>query len=123
MGLIPRIETLDDGLFAASWALHQRARASGQHEVAYHALASAMHAADDSGNTEQVEAVRRRADEEQHRIDADQPTHRLATPQSGRGVNSHQTPLYAILVRTAAAMTARLAGAGAVKRAQEQQRP
>lgn len=48
-------------------------------EVAYHALAAALHSACDTGDRERLHDVRRLATEQRDWIDANQPEHRLSS--------------------------------------------
>ena len=88
--------------------LSGEAHGAGLHEVAYHALSAAMHAAESAGNTGAVAAVGREARKQINWIDAHAPAHRLSTKSSKR----HDHPgVYAMLERQAE-MIARLMGRG-----------
>ncbi|HEU4700425.1 MAG TPA: hypothetical protein VFS40_14670 [Gemmatimonadales bacterium] len=121
-----RTPATTDELYALAWSLHERARAAGRLEVAYHALAAALHAAEDGADNERIEAVGVRARQEQERIDRELPGHWLATAvQAGREVHdgTHHTPLYTMLARTAAAARARAAADSVVRRAEQRRHP
>lgn len=114
-----------DELYALAWSLHERARAAGRHEVAYHALAAALHAAEDVSDHQRITAVAERAQQEQERIDRELPGHRFATAtQVAREARdgTHHTPLYTMLARTAVAARARAAATSALARAERRRR-
>ena len=76
----------------------REAHARGQHAVAYHALAAAMHAADDESNREQLSAIEREAKRQIDWIDEHADQDRLST----RSASTHNHPgVYTLLVRTA----------------------
>ena len=75
------------------------AHGNGQHEVAYHALVAAMHAADDGADAARLREVEREAEAQIAWIDRHAPGHRLSTHSAGR----HGHPgVYAMLARQAA---------------------
>lgn len=85
---------LFDQLFAASRDAH----ANGQHEVAYHALIAAMHAAQDAKDVEGARAVAKEAQAQIEWIDRHAPGHRLSTESAAR----HNHPgVYVMLTRQA----------------------
>jgi hypothetical protein len=92
--------TLYDRLLGVS----REAHGAGLHEVAYHALSAALHAAESAGDRGAVAAIAREAREQIDWIDANAPAHRLSTASAKR----HDHPgVYAMLGRQAA-MLARL---------------
>ena len=85
-------------LFDQLFALSQEAHTLGQHEVAYHALTAAMHAAQDSQNVAGLRGVVKEAQRQIASIDANTPAQRLSTTSAGR----HNHPgVYAMLARQA----------------------
>src|SRR5215216_5343350 len=81
-------------LFERLLAESREAHACGQHEVAYHALTAAMHAADDAADVAAHEA----AAQLEH-IDVHAPEHRLSTRSAAR----HAHPgVYTLLTRQSA---------------------
>jgi hypothetical protein len=85
-----------DALIDASREAHAR----GQHAVAYHALAAAMHAADDQSNGEQLGEVEREAKRQLDWIDEYAHHDRLST----RSASTRSHPgVYTLLARTAGA--------------------
>ena len=66
-------------LQAASLALFEAARNADQHEVAYHALAAALHAAEALDDAASCAEVERLANESRLRIDDEEPGHKLST--------------------------------------------
>jgi hypothetical protein len=92
-------ETATASLFDRLFALSREAHALGQHEVAYHALTAAMHAADDAADAAALERVGREAEAQIAAIDRTEPAHRLST----RSASHHGHPgVYVMLVRQAA---------------------
>jgi hypothetical protein len=88
-------EAATASLFDRLFALSREAHALGQHEVAYHALTAAMHAADAAA----LERVGREAEAQIAAIDRTEPAHRLST----RSASHHGHPgVYVMLVRQAA---------------------
>lgn len=83
--------------------LSRAAHAARQHEVAYHALAAALHAADDGGDVHALAEVIREAEAQIGRIDRETPEHRLSTTSAGR---HEHAGVYAMLVRQAHAHVA-----------------
>ena len=69
----------------------------GHHEVAYHLLAAALHAAEITGDTSRIEAIVHLAVEQGAAVD-DQIDHPLATGNARKRGN---TPLYESLAGTA----------------------
>ena len=87
-------------LFEQLLAASRDAHARQQHEVAYHALTAAMHAADDAGDVSALAEVAREAEAQIAWIDRHAPTHRL----SSNSARAHNHPgVYAMLVRQTAA--------------------
>ena len=87
-------------LFGRLLAMSRTAHARGQHAVAYHALAAAMHAADDAGDLDALAEVGREAAAQIAWIDRFEPEIRLSTSSARR----HDHPgVYAMLGRQAAA--------------------
>lgn len=88
----------DDDLFARALDLSRQAHRGRRHEVAFHALTAALHAAHDARDTEALRVVAAEAAEQIGWIDAHDPAHRLSTRSAGQ----HQHPgVYTLLVRQA----------------------
>jgi len=86
------VTSLSDRLLHAS----REAHALGHHEVAYHALTAAMHAADIASDVRALTVIRREAEAQIAAIDRADPMHRLSTKSAAR----HSHPgVYAMLVR------------------------
>jgi hypothetical protein len=66
-------------LRASAFDLFNAARAARQHEVAYHALAAALHAAESLADRETCRLVEQCADECLQWIDTHAPRHRLSS--------------------------------------------
>ena len=81
-------------------ALSREAHARGHHEAAYHALAAAMHAADDAADRRALAEVGREAEAQIAWIDQHEPAHRLSTRAAG---GRNHPGVYAMLVRQTAA--------------------
>jgi hypothetical protein len=78
----------------------REAHARGQHAVAYHALAAAMHAADDQSNGDQLGEIEREANRQLGWIDEYAHDDRLST----RSASTRNHPgMYVLLARTASA--------------------
>ena len=78
----------------------REAHARGQHAVAYHALAAAMHAADDQNDREQLGEIEREAQRQLDWIDEHAHHDRLST----RSASTRKHPgVYTLLARTASA--------------------
>ena len=87
-------------LFDRLLVLSREAHARGQHEVAYHALTAAMHAADDARDVRALAELGREAESQIAWIDRNAREHRLSTTSAAR----HQHPgVYAMLARQIAA--------------------
>jgi hypothetical protein len=83
--------------------ISREAHAHRQHEVAYHALTAAMHAADDVGDAQALAEVEREARAQIDWIDHNVPDNRLSTASASK----HQHPgVFALLARQAAAHVA-----------------
>lgn len=81
-------------------AINRQAFALSHFEVAYHALAGALHCAVDEGDRERMRDVQAIAGRQRDWIDQFQPEHRLSTSSAkARGQNS----MFAMLERQAAA--------------------
>jgi hypothetical protein len=68
--------------FAQLMRTNSEAFDAGRYEVAYHALMAALHAAQDASDVEHLRAVERTAEQQQDRIDADAPSHRLSSHEA-----------------------------------------
>ena len=66
-------------LQAAALALFESARNADEHEVAYHALAAALHAAEGLDDAAACAEIERLANECRNRIDHDEPGHKLSS--------------------------------------------
>jgi hypothetical protein len=103
-----------DGLVQRLFSISQDAHARRQHEVAYHTLTAALHAAQNAHDVSGAKAVFREAREQIAWIDINAPEHRLSTNSAGR----HNHPgVYAMLSRQAKAIAqmmeaGRIAAAG-----------
>ena len=85
--------------------LHAEARALGQHQVAYHALAAVLHAAEGLREQALLDRVETTAREYGASIDQDDPRHPLSSQSaSTRG----HTSIFQQLAATAAAVRVRL---------------
>ena len=71
-----------DGWFQQLMAINEASFADGRYEVAYHALMAALHAAQDASDVEHLRAVERAAEQQQVRIDAEAPSHRLSSHEA-----------------------------------------
>jgi hypothetical protein len=95
--------------------LAAEAGALDQHEVAYHALMAALHAAEETGDVGNVARVESVADAENRRVEACVPPHNLSSVMAAaRGTQS----LYSSFHTHAEALRARMAAADVVHRAQ-----
>jgi hypothetical protein len=93
------------GLHQALLGLHGEARAIGQHQVGYHALAGAMHAAESMHDTGALEEIAALAREHAGWINQNDPKHPLSTESAA--VRGHQS-LFEQLAVMCAAVRARL---------------
>ena len=99
---------LFDRLLVVSREAHQQ----GLHEVAYHALTAALHAAQSGGDMPGVETIAEEAREQIEWIDGHAPAHRLSTESAKR----HDHPgVYAMLGRQADMIARMLARESAVE--------
>ena len=97
----PTLQELRDRLLE----LHAQARALGYHEVAYHALAAAMHAGESSRDLASIDLVEQRSREHGQWLDSHDPQHPLSSPSAAqRGHHS----LFQQLAATCAAVRARI---------------
>ena len=71
-------------LFVRLFALSREAHDARHHEVAFHALSAACHAAEDARSLDELVDVEREAQAQISWIDENVPTHRLATVAAGR---------------------------------------
>ena len=78
----------------------RQAHARGQHAVAYHALAAAMHAAEDQSNADQLLEVEREAKRQLEWIDRHASEDRLSTKSASR---RNHPGVYVMLARAARA--------------------
>jgi len=86
-------------LFVRLLAESREAHACGQHEVAYHALTAAMHAADDAADVAALETAGLEAAAQLQHIDQHTPEHRLSTKSAARHVHPG---VYTLLARQTA---------------------
>jgi glutamate-1-semialdehyde aminotransferase len=77
------MERVDDW-FEQLLGINADAFAAGRYEVAYHALMAALHAAQDASDPSHLRRVQQLADQQQDRIDAEAPRHRLASDVARR---------------------------------------
>src|SRR5689334_14728942 len=90
----------DEGFYPALLAINRRAFARAEYEVAYHALAAALHVACDHADAARISDVRRIALRQGAWIDEHRPEHRLSSSSAkARGRNS----MFSMLERQAAA--------------------
>src|SRR5829696_2597276 len=83
-------------LFERLLAESREAHACGQHQVAYHALTAAMHAADAAADVPALETAGHEATAQLAHIDVHVPEHRLSTRSAAR----HAHPgVYTLLAR------------------------
>jgi hypothetical protein len=93
-------------------AMDRETLADAQYELAYHALAGALHCAEAAGDAERVEHIRALAEEHRWRVDAEEPPHRILSAAAAlRGYQS----LFETLAGQSAAVLARLRGAAALE--------
>lgn len=71
-------------LHAQLVAISRAAHAAGQHEVAYHSLMAALHAARDAEDVDGIAESVHEAREQIAWIDAHRPEHRLSTASAGK---------------------------------------
>jgi hypothetical protein len=95
----PRSKVSSTGVFVEPLlAISREAHARGQHEVAYHALTSALHAAYDARDRGALSAVAQEAAGQIAWMDDHAPEHRLSTTSA----SGHNHPgVYALLARQA----------------------
>jgi hypothetical protein len=87
-----------DILYAPLLELSRAAHAGRQHEVAYHALTAAMHAANDARDRDALEAIAHEAESQIGWIDRHTSAQRLST----NSAHQHGHPgVYAMLAREA----------------------
>src|SRR5690348_4254354 len=92
-------------LFQVFLELHRQCLAAGLPEVAYHALAAALHCAEADDNLDGVSLVASVAASRQEELDIHHPHHLLATSHAeARGT----VPLFRSLAQTAHAIHSRL---------------
>lgn len=97
---MPTTAAPDEGLYSALLAINRRAFARAAYEVAYHALAAALHAACDDADRERISDVRLIASRQGAWIDAHRPEHRLSSNSAkARG----RLSMYSMLERQAEA--------------------
>jgi DNA-binding IclR family transcriptional regulator len=85
--------------------LHAEAREIGEHQVAYHALAGALHAAESLREVDMLEEVGALAREHGRWIDQNEPTHPLSSHSAA--LRGHQS-IFEQLAAMCAAVRARL---------------
>ena len=95
------------GMYQRLLAINSEAHASAAYEVAYHALAAALHAANDNHDEAGVLEVKKLAEEQLEWIDAHDSTHPLATASARE--RGHAS-VYAMLAQQANAMALMLRG-------------
>lgn len=78
---------------------------AGHHEVAFHALSAAAHAAEDLGDAEALVEIERLALEHLAWIDANDPDHRFSSSSSSE---RHHRSIFVQLGTTASMMRARI---------------
>ena len=90
----------EESFYPTLLAINRRAFARAEYEVAYHALAAALHVACDDADAERISDVRRIALRQGAWIDTHRPEHRLSsTSAKARGRNS----MFSMLERQAEA--------------------
>lgn len=93
--------------------LQQACFDAGSVEAAYHTLAAALHAAEDAGTTEGVEAVMAIAEQRQQALDSADPAPELS---SGEASKRRTSPLFSTLVLIGRSILARMQGDRAVRK-------
>ena len=93
----------------------RRASAAGMYETAYHALAGAMHAAEDGADLQRLAVIREEALRQQDIVDAASPDHRL----SRKGGEQGHRGWLETLAMLASAASVRMRGAEAVEHAEQ----
>jgi hypothetical protein len=92
-------------LFEQLFAISRDAHARRQHEVAYHSLSAAMHAAEDAHDAQSLRTIVQEAQTQISWIDHNAPGHRLSTTSARR----HNHPgVYVMLGRQAETIAAML---------------
>ena len=95
--------------------LQQACFDAGSVEAAYHTLAAALHAAEDAGLTEGVEAVIAIAGQRQEALDSAKPAPELS---SGEADKRRTRPLFSTLVLMGRSSLARMQGDRAVRQSE-----
>jgi hypothetical protein len=93
------------GLRDALLRLHGEARAIGEHQVGYHALAAAMHAAESMRDPAALEGIAALAREHGRWIDQNDPKHPLSAESAA--MRGHQS-IFEQLATTCSAVRARV---------------
>jgi hypothetical protein len=92
---------------------------AGSLEASYHVLAAALHAAEDAGKIEGVEAVIAIAEQRQRVLDNTEPA---ATLSGDEAKKRGTLPLFATLARTGHSVLARLQSVQAVTRSEAERK-
>jgi hypothetical protein len=100
---VPTTDEAND-LYARLLAANADAMAVHLYEVAYHALAAALHAAEPLEDPERFDAVERLAGRQQELINHQAPDHRLATRSAGERGHAGLFPTLAAQARAKALM-------------------
>ena len=95
--------------------LQQACFDAGSVEAAYHTLAAALHAAEDAGMTEGVEAVIAIAGQRQEALDSAEPAPELSSGEAGK---RRTRPLFSTLVLVGRSSLARTQGDRAVRKSE-----
>jgi hypothetical protein len=102
-------------LYEVLIGLQQACFDAGSVEAAYHTLAAALHAAEDAGLTEGVEAVMAIAEQRQQALDSPEPAPELS---SGEADKRRTRPLFSTLVLLGRSTLARMRGDRAVRKSE-----
>jgi hypothetical protein len=102
-------------LYEVLLQLQQACFEAGSLEAAYHALAAALHAAEDAGMTEGVQAVMAIAEQRQQALDSAEPAQELS---SGEASKRRTSPLFGTLVLIGRSILARMQGDRAVRKSE-----
>jgi len=98
---MPNRQRIERDSYARLLVINRQAFSEAHYEVAYHALAAALHAAGDAADATRVRQIQNLAIQQRDWIDEHRPEHRLSsTSARGRG----QQSIFFMLERQAAAL-------------------
>jgi hypothetical protein len=101
-------------------AIDREALAESQYELAYHALAGALHCAEAARDEERVAHVAALVEEHRRRVDAEEPPHPISS--AAAAARGHRS-LFETLAGQAASLLARLRSTAAIERATQRPWP